>query len=173
MYEGVDPLQNPQPPISSPLEQHHAFVGVVYWPAMRQTSPFFFRYPLAIDSMAFAQASVFIPRARYQEFNPWSDVPWLHPTGVDQGTGVRLYANNYDIWPQVWDSLMPVHPVNLQWIPEWHVGTQNWMAKLVPATSDSIPAILQSPLAQQFAPAVRVPNLGGLGAGELRRINTH
>jgi len=61
----------------------------------------------------------------------------------------------------------------LQWVPIWSVGNQNWMAKLVPATSDSIPMILQSSQAQQFAPSVRVPNLGGLTASDLRKINTH
>ena len=28
-----------------------------------------------------------------------------------------------------------MHPINLQWVPVWHIGNQNWMAKLVPATS--------------------------------------
>ncbi|MBI3860712.1 MAG: Tad domain-containing protein [Planctomycetia bacterium] len=171
MYQTIDPLQNSQRPLH--LEQYHNFVGVAYWPAMQQTSPTFFRYPLATDAMAFAQASVFIPRSRYIKWSMFSgNIPWLHPTRLDQ-FGNQLYGNNYDNWPQDWEPLQPVHPINLQWIPVWHIGNQNWMAKLVPATSDSVTMILQSSQAQQFVPNLRTPNLGGMTPIDLRRINTH
>jgi hypothetical protein len=62
VFQNLDPLQNPLYP--SYLEQYHQFVGVVYWPRMSQTSPVFFRYPMSMDSMAYAQASVFIPKSR-------------------------------------------------------------------------------------------------------------
>lgn len=171
MYQNLDPLQNSQQPL--PLEQYHSFVGVAYWPAMRQTSPIFFRYPLAVDSMAFAQASVFIPRSRYRRYVLWSNRDWFVPTRLDPTTGLQLYANAYDNWPQDWEQLAPVQQLNLQWIPVWNLGNQNWMAQLVPATSNSIPAILQSSIAQQFVPNVRTPNFGGLSPVDLRRINTH
>jgi hypothetical protein len=171
MYQNLDPLQNPQQPWH--LDQYHMFIGVAYWPAMKQTSPTFFRYPLAFDSMAFAQATVFIPRARYRRYVPWSDRDWLAPTGVDQVTGNRLYANAYDNWPQDWEQLQTVQPLNLKWIPVWHLGNQNWMAQLVPATHNNIPSILQSTLAQQFVPNFRPPNFGGMSPADLRRINTH
>ena len=171
VFQNLDPLQNTQQP--SNLELYHFFVGVVYWPRMQQTSPLFFRYPMSMDSMAYAQTSVFVPRARYILPSPYSTVPWLHPTVQDPTIGQWLYANNYDNWPQYWDPWASIHPVNLQWIPRWDVGNQNWMAKLVPATSDSVPMILQSSMAQQFTPNVRVPNLGGISASDLRKINTH
>ncbi|MBS0263592.1 MAG: hypothetical protein JSS02_16745 [Planctomycetes bacterium] len=171
MYQNLDPLQNAPQPL--PLERDHMFVGVAYAPAMRQTSTNFFRYPLNVDSMAYAQASVFVPRARYVRNVPGSDVPWLFPTRREQTTRQLLYANAYDNWPQDWEQQAPPQPLNLQWIPVWHLGNQNWMAQLVPATSNSVPAILQNSLAQQFVPNVRTPNFGGLTPVDFRRINTH
>jgi hypothetical protein len=172
VFQNMDPYQNPQQP--SYLEQYHLFVGVVYWPRMQQTSPVFFRYPLSIDSMAYAQTSVFIPKTRYLFNDRWGDTNWLRWYMTNQnGIPTWMSANLYDGWPQYWDPWAATHPINLQWIPIWSIGNQNWMAKLVPATSDSVPMILQSSQAQQFAPSVRVPNLGGLSASDLRKINTH
>jgi hypothetical protein len=171
VFQNMDPFQNPQQP--SYLEQYHMFVGVVYWPKMQQTSPVFFRYPLSIDSMAFAQTSVFIPKRRYVFSNPWGAVNWLslpYWVSCDQ---MWEQQNIYDNWPQMWDQQASSHPINLQWIPIWNLENQNWMAKLVPATSDGIPMILQSSQAQQFVPGVRVPNLGSMTASDMRKINTH
>ncbi|MDG1873685.1 MAG: Tad domain-containing protein [Mariniblastus sp.] len=47
---------------------------------------------------------------------------------------------------------------------------QNWAVQLVPATSQSIPSILQTPPPE--IPAL-TPNLGGLTVEDFRRINTH
>jgi len=195
VYQNLDLLQNSARP--SLLEQYHSFVGVVYWPHLTQTSPLFFRYPLNIDSMAYAQASVFIPRKRYHKRYWVSPGPFRHlldrgwfidhtevrpgkmiPTDYLNAIGEERLLNewsenNYDNWPQEWDPDQPVHPVNLQWVPQWDIGNQNWSARLVPATSDNLPAILQSPLARKFAPDVHVPNLGGISAAQLRRVNTH
>jgi hypothetical protein len=150
------------------LNTYHTFIGVAYWPRMSPTSPVFFRYPLNTDAVAFAQVSVFIPRARYQLFPPpWQTPagPWLHLSRVDQ-FGNWLSANNYDQWPQQWDQ------VNERWVAVWDITNQNWIAKLSPATSDSVVSILQNPLAQQFAPGVRVPSIG-LSPYSMRQINTH
>ena len=163
VFQNMDPLQNPRQP--SYLEQYHRFVGVVYWPRMQQTSPVFFRYPLSIDSMAYAQASVFVPKKRYLRNDGWGNTNWLGYRW-DQTMG-WVSSNLYDTWPQDWNV------INQRWIPQWDIGNQNWMAQLVPATGDSVPAILQSSQAQQFAPNVRVPNLGGLNGSDLRKINTH
>jgi hypothetical protein len=166
MYQNVDPQQASQQPTH--LDQYQTFVAVVYWPRLSQTSPPFYRYPLASDAMAFAQVSVFVPKARYVIFAPWlpPGPPWLHQSGTDQ-SGSPIYANNYDRWPQDWDSLYQ------RWTPIWDITNQNWVAKLSPATSDSVVMILQSPLAQQFAPNVRTPSLGGLSPYGMRQINTH
>jgi hypothetical protein len=155
MYQNVDPKQNSQQPAY--LEQVHSFVGVVYWPRMQQTSSLFFRYPLSSDATAFAQVSVFVPKALYTQYNN----AWGY---YDQSGNFISY---YDYAPQHWD------PGARRWYPIWDLTSQNWMAKLAPATSDSIGPILQSSLAQQFAPNVRVPNLGGIAPVDLRRINTH
>ena len=171
VFQNMDPLQNPQQP--SNLELYHFFVGVVYWPRMSQTSSLFFRYPMSIDSMAYAQTSVFIPKARYLFTDRWGDTNWLR-WYADQCTNNWESANLYDGWPQYWDPApAAIHPINLQWIPIWDLSNQNWMTQLVPATSDSVPVILQSSLAQQLTPNVRVPNLGSVTASDLRKINTH
>ena len=47
---------------------------------------------------------------------------------------------------------------------------QSWTTQLVPATTASIPLILQT---QPENLTVNTPNLGGLGVEEFRRINTH
>ena len=151
------------------LEQYHTFIGVAYWPRMSQTSPVFYRYPLSTDAVAFAQVSVFVPRSRYQLYPTQGQIPagpWLHLSRLDQ-FGNWLTANNYDAWPQQLDQ------VNGRWVPVWDITNQNWIAKLSPATSDSVVSILQSPMAQQFAPGVQVPSLGGLSAYSMRQINTH
>jgi len=155
MYQNVDPKQNSQQPAY--LEQMHSFVGVVYWPAMQQTSSLFFRYPLASDAMAFAQVSVFAPKSLYTQYNN----AWGY---YDQSGNFISY---YDFAPQYWD------PAAKRWYPIWDLTSQNWMAKLAPATSNNIGPILQSSLAQQFVPNVRMPNLGGMAPADLRRINTH
>ena len=171
IYQNIDPFQTSQQPW--PLDQYHTFVGVAYWPAMKQTSPTFFRYPLSVDSMAFSQAFVFIPKSRYVRNVPWSDQPWQVPSGRAPISNIQLYSNAYDNWLQEWDQFAPVHPINKQWIPVWDLENQNWMSQLVPATSDSVPAILQSSQAAQFIPNFRIPNLGGMGPLDFRRINTH
>jgi hypothetical protein len=147
-YRGLM-LQNVNQQQSSYLEQYHTFVGVTYWPRMSQTSPAYFRYPLTTDATAFAQVSVFIPQARY------TCCPWAIPIVSGNPPEVR-WQDNYDPWPG-----------------EWDVTNQNWIAKLAPATSDSVVMILQSPLAQPFALNVRTPNLGGLSPYAMRQINTH
>jgi hypothetical protein len=47
---------------------------------------------------------------------------------------------------------------------------QNWSTQIVPATSASIPTILQT---QPPNLNVRVPSLGGIDVQDFRRINTH
>ncbi len=161
MYQNVDPQQSPRQPAY--LDQYHSFVGVVYWPRMFQTSPAYFRYPLTSDAIAFAQVSVFVPKARYAQYGgQWGY--WTPPSG---NPPTRQFVPYYDNWPQSWDSLSG------RWIPVWDITNQNWMAKLTPATSDSVGPILQSPLAEQFAPNVRPPSLGGLSPYLVRQINTH
>jgi len=142
------------------LEQSHTFVGVVYWPRMQQKSPVFFRYPLAMDAVAFAQTSVYVPKARYR-CCPWATAYW-------SGSPPRInWVDNYDNWPEFWNMQTQRR------VPVWDVTNQDWIAKLVPATSDSLAAILQSQQSQQYAPGVRTPSLGGLSSSSLRRINTH
>ena len=160
MVQNVDPQFNSQQP--SFLEQYHTFVGVVYWPRMSQTSSPYYRYPLASDAIAFAQVSVFIPRSRYMQYGgQWGY--WQ----VSGNPPIQQFIPYYDNWPQFWDA------TQARWMPIWDVTNQNWMCQLTPATSDSVVNILQNSYAQQFAPNVRTPSLGGLTPQAMRQINTH
>ena len=158
MVQSVDPQQNQQQP--SYLEKVHSFVGVVYWPRMSQTSPAFFRYPLRSDAIAFAQVSVFIPKARYTQYGG----QW----GYWNNGNPPQFISYYDNWPQFFDQ------ISGRMLPIWDLTNQNWVVQLAPATSDSVGMILQSQLAQQFAPGVQPPqSLGGLSPWQIRQINAH
>jgi hypothetical protein len=60
----------------------------------------------------------------------------------------------------------------------WNLLNQNWSVQLVPATTDGMPAILQTD-PRGMSPVIdipfdlRLPNLGGLDAAALRRISVH
>ncbi len=176
MYQNVDPKQNQQQPAY--LEQMHSFVGVVYWPRMQQTSSLYFRYPLASDAIAFAQVSVFVPKALYTQFNNGASAGPDPSASSGQNAGAS--SGSWGYYDQV-GNFIPYYDFAPQYIerttgkryPIWDLTSQNWMVKLAPATSDNIGAILQSSLAQQFVPNVRTPSLGGIAPVDLRRINTH
>lgn len=189
VIKNVDPAQTESP--VSPLELYHTFVGVVYWPRMTQTSPVFFRYPLSSDAMAFAQVSVFVPQARFNYLplppavsaGPWRHVEWCNACINPPQPGtipVSFPSDNFDPWPWRRGGNGPNCAngiLSSTGAPgaaaRWDLTIQNWAAKLAPATSDSVAAILQNPMSQQFAPGVRVPNLGGTSPMSLRQINTH
>jgi hypothetical protein len=106
--------------------------------------------------------AVFIPKARYAKYNgQWGY--WVQSGNPPAPQFIPYYDN----WPQFRDALTGILS------PVWDITNQNWMVKLTPATSDSVGPILQSSLAQQFAPNVRTPSLGGLSPNSLRQINTH
>jgi hypothetical protein len=52
----------------------------------------------------------------------------------------------------------------------WDLMSQNWTVQLVPATSSSVPTILQTPPPDVNA---RVANLGGVSVESFRRLNSH
>ena len=151
-----------QPDLQSPgdrnarLEQEYTFVAVVYWPHASEMFPGLFGNPLEkegkSDALTFAQSTVYLPIPRYVRRNGY----W-----------------GYWVWrsqpqPGHWDFVL----YKDYWPTDWDVLNQNWMAKLVPATSSSIVPILQSnPQFQQFN--FRPPQLGGASIQDVRNINTH
>jgi hypothetical protein len=98
------------------LQQDYSFVGVAYRWFDQEHGPKLFSNPLAIqsDAIAFAQASLFLPKPRYR------CCPWVIET--DRGP-----ITNRDGWPTDWDSF-----------------NQTWSARLVPADAEAALAVLQT-----------------------------
>lgn len=153
------------------LEQNLLFLSVVYREQLQETGPGLFRNPIdeQSDALTFAQVSVFLPRARRylstggsQEQVPIGGAPGFSG-GFDLGPppdngGVGDIAPEDERWPSE------------GWPSHWDLLNQNWTSKLVPATADAIPAILQSDPSQgQFRP----PDLGGADMRTINRVNTH
>ena len=111
-----------QSPGLSHMERDLMFVAVAYRAHARNTAPVMFHNPHAAlaPAMAFAQLHLFLPRPRYT-CCPWGE------TRINPRTDQEYFISNTDGWPT-----------------EWEASTQNWHAKLVPATAQSISSILTS-----------------------------
>ncbi len=118
-------LRSPSPN-QGELERELMFVAVSYRLHPGASASVMFRNPNAVQApaMAFAQIHLFLPRHRYT-CCPWGE--WHY----EPVTGNPYFISYYDGWPG-----------------EWSANTQNWQAKLTPATSEAISTILSS----------RVPN---------------
>ncbi len=114
-------LRSPSP-VRRELEQDLMFVAVSYRLHPGSTASIMFRNPNArqAPAMAFAQVHLFLPRHRFT-CCPWGE--WHY----DPQTGEPYFISYFDGWPG-----------------EWTASTQNWQAKLAPATSDGLSAILSS-----------------------------
>jgi Putative Flp pilus-assembly TadE/G-like len=139
-----------QPITNERLIDNFTFVGVAYRRHVETSAPKFFRNPLAnaADAQTFAEARLYIPRRRYH------CCPWITPVYSETGTLEREYANA--------DG----------WIDEWSTFNQNWTIRLVPATADSLPAILSSNPGGPVG-SLRPPNLSGISSNDFRALNTH
>jgi hypothetical protein len=98
------------------LLEDYSLMGVVYRSPDSEHGPKLFRNPMSAnsDSMAFAQAALFLPRPRYR-CCPWE-------VEADRGTVL-----NRDPWPGEWDSF-----------------NQTWSAKLVPCDAETAHKVLQT-----------------------------
>jgi hypothetical protein len=129
------------------LALDYQFVGVAYWRKLPAAIPRLFGDSLAADHQAFAQGQLFLRRPRLVR----------HGDGWDWGNEHHIRLDN-----------SPRH---------WDLWNQNWTFQLVPATADSLAAILsQTPRSSALGDAagsLRVPDLGGVNPGDLRRVVTH
>ncbi|MFG0296295.1 MAG: TadE/TadG family type IV pilus assembly protein [Maioricimonas sp. JB045] len=135
------------------IDSGFTFVSVVYRQHVDTTGPGMYFNPLneANDAQTFAEIRLFIPRPRFL------CCPWIAPSyGEDSQSGNILgWHARIDNWSQRWDTF-----------------NQNWMVKVVPATSEGIPLILQSPPGGQLN-GFRHPDLGLMEMRDLNAINTH
>lgn len=70
-----------------------------------------------------------------------------------------------DLW------LPPDRWIHRRWVPTHRdLMNQNWTIQLVPATSESMPSIVQTIPPDSD---ITTPNLGGLSVDDFRRLNTH
>jgi len=111
-----------QSPGLTQMERDFMFMAVAYRAHSKTTAPLMFHNPNAAlaPAMAFAQLHLFLPRPRYT-CCPWGE------TRINPRTDEEYFISNTDGWPT-----------------EWEASTQNWHAKLVPATARSISSILSS-----------------------------
>ncbi len=135
-------------PANTILDRDYSYIGVAYRKHRKTLGPRMFRNPLEAsgDALTFAQVQLFVPRAMY------ACCPWAR-AWYDREGNIH-WVVHYNGWPNHWDSF-----------------TQNWMVRLAPATSDSIPEILQTH--RGIDDDIRPLSLGGVTMEELDAINTH
>lgn len=188
------------------LDRDHTYVGVAYWRHIDEMLPGAFQNPLdedGVDSLTFAQTTIFLPRPRFRTGSSVSGNRWrfIRRTYVDRD-GVRhiVWDNREDNWPngigpgmnptgnpvaQLVDP--PAIPVNWntytdvndrppfedvsRLVRDDRLLVQNWMVRLVPATSRAIPRILSTP--PDVDPAFRSPRLQNYSPEELQRVSFH
>lgn len=137
------------------LEEDYTFVGVAYRRHLNEMAPRMYVNPAdeTADAITFSQITLFIPRSRYLYHNG----SWVYYT--------YYFDDDLNQW-------IPVpHPWMDDWSNEWSLFNQNWMVKLVPATAESLPAILETPPGGIVD--TRLPNLGWPTVQEVNAISTH
>ena len=163
------------------LEEDYMFVGVVYRARRADFMPRVFRNPIASDTVAVAQISLFVPERR---------LIWAHHTERDHapdglsGGGIPGLTNPF---PALDPDDEPSPPGASWWSvvtqsrswhgDEWSLFNQNWSAQLAPATAQLLPLILSSrpyihgDVDGQLARGL--PRLDRLTTQDVRWINHH
>lgn len=157
------------PPDEAPndaLERDYRFISVTYWKHVREKFPGLFKNRYGrdpgFDAQTFAAGAFFIPKRRYR-CCPWATPYYVRVRDPDGTLRWELrWRNHYDGWPGAWGPFRN---------PRWDLFNQNWHAKLVPAATDNLAAILQQtpPGDNNF----RAPNFNGTDPGDIHRISKH
>ena len=154
------PCDAPKPLTQQTLEKNFNFVSSVYWPHQQTIFPGLFRNPLDRDSQAyattFAQATIFLPRAKFNCCQ-WAD---LVPCTLADGTAGMCCLIHYDNSPGSWNLFTRSNTdpdtiaryiddrntfsFDARWekLGRWDLFNQHWAAKLVPATAVAVPTIV-------------------------------
>ncbi len=163
------------------LEANFKFVGVVYWPQLRETLPGLFKNANHNDALAYSEFMLMVPSRKL--VRNWSGggggaAPGISIGGAP-GDTITLPGAGGAAPPgggggaQTWNVGRMGTPT------AWDLLTQSWTVKIVPAISAGIPMILQtSPqgvtlIANGQQRGVMPPQLGGLSQQQLNLINTH
>jgi hypothetical protein len=155
------------------LQQHFMFVGVVYWPKLPELLPGLFHNPMENDSIAFAQTCVFLPTQRLVW--EWS-VPYVLPVDFGGVPGESPPLPGDTVTQPTRGAGAGHWIITRQSVPtEWSLMSQHWTCQLVPANAINLAAILQTIPSLPAFNGVNLtpPNLGGVDAVEIQRVNTH
>ncbi len=162
------------------LEQQFMYVSMVYRKQIGEMLPGLFSNPLESDSQAYAQVMLFVPEPRLiKKQGTRCDSPSRPDLNIGGVPG------NFISFP-VTDEQDPLDPSEQeQWVvcrqsrPRgWDLWNQNWTCQLVPATTNSMPVLLESD-PRGMSPVIsipfdlKLPNLQGLDGAALRRLSTH
>jgi hypothetical protein len=158
------------------LEDNFMFVGVTYWPKLKEILPGLFKNPQQADAQTFAQVMLFVPQPRLVK--GWRRVDEEVDGSVDLG-GVPG-----DIISLPGEDQPPADDPEWEWYVvrqgrprQWDLLNQNWTCQLVPATVDTIWEILQSDPGKSLAEATlpadyQLPSYGDAQQA-WQEINTH
>lgn len=135
------------------LDYDFTFMGAVYRPQRKPVMPGMYRVPIKGDAFSFARVMVYLPRARYTTTGGCPRFYGLRIDGFSGETGCDTPST--DAWPE-----------------EWTLFSQNWAAKMIPASSEAVLTLLQTNPGEK-APGVTLPNLNGIQMQDFRAINFH
>lgn len=135
------------------LDYDFTFVGAVYRPQRPPVMPGMYRIPIKGDAMAFARVSVYLPRPRY----------------ITSGGCPRFYGLTYDPFTGETGCNTPAFDA---WPQEWSSFSQNWAAKLIPASSESVLALVKTN-PRDKAPGVELPDLNSMQMQDFKALNFH
>lgn len=164
------------------LERHHMVIGVVYRKRMGDRFPGIFRNPVTVDTSAYAQAMIFVPRRRLVHHWPGTycrQCPRTR-TGIP-GQSLMGGALPHPSPPPPdeerngEDEIQPlVVRQSERFYPEpWSLVNQNWTAQLVPATCERIPEILSTPLPSCSSSTFDLPAPESLGPEDFLWLSNH
>ena len=171
--------------INEHLQMDFMFVGVVYRQQMSDRVPGVFRNPIGTDTQAYAEIMMFVPRRRLLKVYPGYGSPGPDRVGVFAGgTPITLRSPTAQTLPPQPDNPSdPDDDEDPEWFivrqsssryPEtWDLLTQNWNTQLVPATTDTIPAILSTQPYVNGVDGFETPDLYSLTWEDLRWLSHH
>ena len=155
---------NGNPLTSGNDPRYFEYVGVVYGQHRAEEGTALFQSPLRRTSnpLAYAQARVFVPKRREQFRN-------LSYTGTN---GTLVEEIGWEVYyTSLGGSRSGPYPNTDDWPQDWNTFTQNWTVQLVPATSQAVPVLLQTP--PPGVQGFQMPNLTGTDWQQFNLLNTH
>lgn len=135
------------------LDYDFTYMGAVYRPQRAPVMPGMYRVPINGNAFSFARVMVYLPRARYTTSG---GCPRFYGISIDGFSGASSCGTpRKDPWPE-----------------EWSLFNQNWAAKMIPASSDSVLTLVKTNPAEK-APGVQMPDLKSLQMQDFKAINFH